>query len=723
MSRKSKDDIEGIHLDDKTDSPTRGYRRRRACSRKYKKMRPGSPSLISSHTTRHLTTTTHPKGKSQRAGMVRRVAVIGAGPAGLVTLKYLLAAESQLGTQPLEARLFEADQGVGGTFRARTYEGTELVSSRQLTTFSDFRYKDGPDFLSAVEYVDYLKAYCSHFALWPHMRFSCRVTGLEKRDCGGHVVTYMSDDNHTDGQQKKQTEHRWECDAVAICSGLHVDLNMPHVEGIDRVPVVLHSSQFKKREQFGVGTTVMVLGSGETASDIALLAVTSPTKRVVLCHRNGFHIAPTRNPRPRFIFSRVRGSQDEERPQIPIDVSRASLFDTAYVHPWLRNSGVLWTYYDYYVRWILWTSWGTTQGSDQWIGGKAGFWRTCEIFFNKSGHKIAPYMKARWKPAQPSGLLSRLRALLVVDRAEDAPRGRAIDVAPWPARIDAAGRAHFRDNGRPEYAHMARETVRPDVVVYCTGYGQEFGFLPGGARTARRVREIWHPDDPTRAYVGFVRPNLGAIPPLAEMQAQLWVSRLDSFLSSSPSPHDPRPHHRPPPPPLLPSSEPHYRLTHRAGARVRYGVDHESYAYQLALDMGSAAGVGDVLRLAWARGGKGWRIPLTWALGANFNTKFRLVGPWRWDGAAEVMEGELWDTVARREWFFGHFTLSVVPMMIFGPMSLAVFLYASLLGFLSKLAGLCRRGSEELNAGTEDVDVRIALGSARRLGRVLSFGN
>ncbi len=84
-----------------------------------------------------------------------------------------------------------------------------------------------------------------------------------------------------------------------MCSGLHVEPNMPSIPGIDRVPVVLHSSAFKKREQFGVGTNVVVLGSGETGADISYLAVTSPTKRVVQCHRNGFHFAPkVREPIP-----------------------------------------------------------------------------------------------------------------------------------------------------------------------------------------------------------------------------------------------------------------------------------------------------------------------------------------------------------------------------------------------------------------------------------------
>jgi dimethylaniline monooxygenase (N-oxide forming) len=35
---------------------------------------------------------------------------------------------------------------------------------------------------------------------------------------------------------------------------------------------------------------------------------------------------------------------------------------------------------------------------------------------------------------------------------------------------------------------------------------------------------------------------------------------------------------------------------------------------------------------------KGWKITLVWALGANFNTEFRLVGPWKWDGAEELLK-------------------------------------------------------------------------------------
>ena len=94
-------------------------------------------------------------------------------------------------------------------------------------------------------------------------------------------------------QGKNATEpSSWDCDAIAVCSGLHVAPSIPKLEGVERVPVVLHSSEFKTREQFGVDKTILVLGSGETGSDVGYLAITSPTKRVVMSHRSGFHIAP-----------------------------------------------------------------------------------------------------------------------------------------------------------------------------------------------------------------------------------------------------------------------------------------------------------------------------------------------------------------------------------------------------------------------------------------------
>lgn len=235
-----------------------------------------------------------------------KVAIIGGGPSGLVTLKYVLNAHLHLGCEPIEARLFESQPRVGGTFVARSYEDTEvsivcigggikqmltiplqLVSSKQLTTFSDFRHTGKEDFLSAKAYVQYLEDYCTHFALWPYIMLSTNVLAV-KRQYKGEAVSYIV----SYSTKSNINQEEWQCDAVAVCSGLHTEPNIPYIKGAEYVPQRMHSSSFKSRKQFGEGKTVMVVGTGETGADIAYLAVTSPTTRVVMCHRDGFHFAP-----------------------------------------------------------------------------------------------------------------------------------------------------------------------------------------------------------------------------------------------------------------------------------------------------------------------------------------------------------------------------------------------------------------------------------------------
>ncbi|KND87721.1 Dimethylaniline monooxygenase [N-oxide-forming] 2 [Tolypocladium ophioglossoides CBS 100239] len=644
-----------------------------------------------------------------------KVAVIGGGPAGLATLKYLLEAHQSLGCKPVEARLFEYHHQVGGTFAARTYEDAELVSSRQLTAFSDFRSPGPEDFISAKKYVQFLNDYCTKFNLWPHIRLQTRVVSVTRRQDSGHVVRYKAHD--------RETQEEWQCDAVAVCSGLHVEPNMPKLKGIEKVPLVFHSSKFKVRKQFGVDKTVLVLGAGETGSDMAYLAVTSPTRRVLMCHRDGFHSGPQvcplslwqyvratantkslqRNPGP-VLFPILGRKQDPNEPGIPIDISRANLFDTTYAHPILRNSMILWHYYYYYINTILWLSAGTTTGMDQWVGEMSPERHhpsksksapqpslsaliiahiTLQVFFNKST-RIVPYISEPYRPRHPGPELWKyaLRSALI-QRPLEKSNGRHVDMAPWPEEIDADGYVRFTNNGRPEYERLKHERIKPDIVVFATGYTQSLPFLnsPESLQAGQQkyplpgeadVREIWKRDEPTVGFIGFVRPSFGAIPPLAEMQAQLWIVNLLA-------PHKiPRP--------LSPNDEPHYRLLPPKGFRITYGVDHESYAYQLAMDMNSAPGLFDILRIIMSRKdnsfGAAWRLFIMWSFGANLNTKFRLQGPWRWDGAQDLfISEEFWQTITRRPLLFGHIAVSIIPMCIFGPLSLILWLYATIAGF------------------------------------------
>jgi dimethylaniline monooxygenase (N-oxide forming) len=129
----------------------------------------------------------------------------------------------------------------------------------------------------------------------------------------------------------------------------------------------------------------------------------------------------------------------------------------------------------------------------------------------------------------------------------------------------------------------------------------------------------------------------GAIPPLAEMQAQFWVLRLLQHTYPYQVPQTVGKN-------AVEPYELDYKLHPRAGYDLytnKRAVDHESYAYQLALDMGAAPKISYVIR-------RGWKLFFTWAMGSNFNPKFRLVGPWKDEQrATDIMTGELFHVVKR----------------------------------------------------------------------------
>lgn len=265
--------------------------------------------------------------------------------------------------------------------------------------------------------------------------------------------------------------------------------------------------------------------------------------------------------------------------------------------------------------------------------------------------KVCPYISEPYRPKIPGWRLwmYSLRSFFVQTPIPDT-KGRQVDLAPFPKQFDRNGAVQFIDNGRPEFKRMQGQNIQPDLLVMCTGYKQTFPFLNKGDNgldipyptpQCTDVRHIWRRDDPTIGFIGYVRPSLGAIPPLAEMQAQLWVAHLLSPQSIQR--------------PLLPEDEYHYKLRSPPGARIDYGVDHESYAYQLALDLDSAPGLWDILKvLSWKHKAMSAKLVILWIFGAHLNTKFRLKGPWKWGGALKVFTSEeFWQTITRRPIIFG----------------------------------------------------------------------
>ncbi|KAI0792844.1 FAD/NAD-P-binding domain-containing protein [Abortiporus biennis] len=588
------------------------------------------------------------------------VVIIGAGPAGLVTCKTLLEAASE--EYPFDPIILEQEDDIGGTFRYRSYENANLVSSKQLTSFSDFRLPlNHPDHLTLEQYVDYLRDYSKHFHVEERIRLGCKVVKMSRGPNGGHVITYISKSTE-DPTQWDPTPITLYATYVALCTGLHVIPSIPSIPGIEHVlktredttvqPAVYHSVDYKSRSQLA-GRHVMILGTGETGMDIAYEAAKAGADEVVLCSRSGFLSFPKA-----LNDFEVLGFKFESKNPVPIDSLITNFAETAYVHPWVASSHIRWFVSDFVIKRVLWVLTGTQAGCNQWVGeleperlGRA------YVFLNKS-HKAMPYINRPYR-SRPIYMdyVSRY-----IDPLEDMPPATnfAVDLAPFPTHFLPSGRAVFPLSKRKDAIRMARRDVKPDTVIFATGYTQDFGFLDpeSGYATPSEadIRNVAKTGDETVAFIGFVRPGVGAIPPIAEMQAMFWVSLIKGQVRK----------------PLPP---PHYHLLVKETARIKYGVDHSTYMSTLAKDIGAAPGLWEVFREY------GIHVLLCYCFGAAFTTFYRLVGPYRSSKAPEIIKTELWDTITRRG-ILGNLLMGLIPMMFYSYLNLTAFVLEKIVSIL-----------------------------------------
>lgn len=102
-----------------------------------------------------------------------------------------------------------------------------------------------------------------------------------------------------------------------------------------------------------------------------------------------------------------------------------------------------------------------------------------------------------------------------IDPAEDMPphTSFAVELAPFPSHFLPSGRAVFPLSKRKDAIRMSRRDVRPDTVIFATGYEQEFSLFDpeGGYPTPGEadVRNIVRTGDESVAFIGFVRPGVG----------------------------------------------------------------------------------------------------------------------------------------------------------------------------------------------------------------------
>jgi len=216
------------------------------------------------------------------------VAVVGTGSVGLTAVKWCL-------DRRFDVIGMDQQDGCGGVWRqgppgshSPAYDSLFTNSSKEMIELSDFPF---PFEVSGVfpkheELLRYFNAYKEHFHLNKHIRWNCEVTRVEKQSDGQWRV---------DARSAKTGEvlPPQYFDAILMCAGKLWDPKLPHwADNKWKNVSVMHSKAYRNTTLFK-GEDVLVVGSGNSALDIALeLAEDSQVGQVYLSSRRGTTVLP-----------------------------------------------------------------------------------------------------------------------------------------------------------------------------------------------------------------------------------------------------------------------------------------------------------------------------------------------------------------------------------------------------------------------------------------------
>lgn len=199
--------------------------------------------------------------KSEPFMLKKRIAVIGAGAAGLASMKYLLARKHavtgyEIGSKVGGLWCFNNDSG-----RSSAYQSLYINTWRENARYSDHPFQEDVGFFPSHREMDrYFNTYADIFRLRDHIRFRSEVTSvapLRLKSSAGEVLVWQVTANG-----KTETY-----DAVVVATGHLTEPNMPATleEFQGRK---LHAHDYKEPWPFK-DERVLVMGTGNSGVDIA----------------------------------------------------------------------------------------------------------------------------------------------------------------------------------------------------------------------------------------------------------------------------------------------------------------------------------------------------------------------------------------------------------------------------------------------------------------------
>ncbi|KAL8177982.1 UNVERIFIED_CONTAM: Cyclopentanone 1,2-monooxygenase (CPMO) [Gekko kuhli] len=215
----------------------------------------------------------------------KRIAVIGAGASGLVSIKCCL-------DEDLEPVCFEMSSDIGGLWRfeekpeegrASIYRSVIINTSKEMMCYSDFPIPDEcPNYMHNSKIMEYFRQYAKHFDLLKYIRFRTKVCNISKSP----DFTETGQWNVITETNEKQESSVF--DGIMVCTGHHTNAYLPlhSFPGIEKFKGrYFHSRDYKDPSEF-VGKRVIVVGTGNSGVDIAV-EISQTASQVFLSTRRG----------------------------------------------------------------------------------------------------------------------------------------------------------------------------------------------------------------------------------------------------------------------------------------------------------------------------------------------------------------------------------------------------------------------------------------------------
>lgn len=216
------------------------------------------------------------------------VCIIGAGASGIAVAKTL----HQHG---IAFNCFEKGSGVGGNWRynndngvSSAYRSLHINTNRMVMPYRDYPMPtDYPMFPHHSQIINYFDDYVDHFGVRDKITFNTEVTNVSKGDDGTYLVGTRS---CRYGKPEEGTERIY--NQLIVANGHHWNPRLPDPPFPGTFAgKTIHSHDYKEPEQIR-GKSLLVVGMGNSAVDIACEAARLHTGKVTVSTRSGAYIMP-----------------------------------------------------------------------------------------------------------------------------------------------------------------------------------------------------------------------------------------------------------------------------------------------------------------------------------------------------------------------------------------------------------------------------------------------